>query len=212
MQSITVTELSKAFRNVSDLMDQESEKLCEMDAFMGDGDLGLTMKKGFAAFSAAYDEQDGVEEIGKRIVKASMKMASAVPSTMGTLMSSAFMSGGMKIPNEKQVDAQGFRLFLNGMCEGIAKRGKCQRGDRTVLDTFASSCDAVNALDANESLEEILQTATKGAEEGAERTKEMVPKYGKALVHKDKALGVIDQGAYCGCLFIKALCDADNYK
>ena len=207
-------DLSKAFRQCAATMEKHSEKLCEMDALMGDGDLGLTMKKGFAAFSEAYDEQEDVRQIGKRIVKAAMKMASAVPSTMGTLMSSALMNAGMKIANDETMDASSFRLFLNGLSEGIIKRGRCQRGDRTVLDALGAADDAVNELmdaKADASLEEAFKAAVKGVREGAEATKAMQPKYGKALVHRDKAEGVIDQGAYCGMLLIETLCDPENY-
>ncbi|MBR2577681.1 MAG: dihydroxyacetone kinase subunit L [Erysipelotrichaceae bacterium] len=212
--TIEISDLSKAFRKVAETMDENSEKLCEMDAMMGDGDLGQTMKKGFAAFSQAFDEQEDVPQVGKRIVKAAMKMSSAVPSTMGTLMSSALMSGGMKIANNETLDAASFKSFIDGLVEGIIKRGKCERGDRTVLDALGAAADSVSeALTANAAanLEEVFASAIKGVRQGAEDTKAMQPKFGKALVHRDKAEGVIDQGAYCGMLLIEALCDPNNY-
>ena len=212
--TIEIKDLSKAFKKVADTMAENSEKLCEMDALMGDGDLGLTMKKGFAAFSEAFDEQEDVPQIGKRVVKAAMKMASAVPSTMGTLMSSALMSGGMKVANNETLDPSAFRLFLDGLVEGIVKRGKCQRGDRTVLDALGTSADCVKEAldnDPGAGLEKIFQAAVDGVRKGAEDTKAMQPKFGKALVHRDKAEGVVDQGAYCGMLLIEALCDPENF-
>ncbi len=66
-------------------------------------------------------------------------MASVVPSTMGTLMASGIMSGGKKTAGKEKLDAPGYLLFLQGFAEGIAKRGKCVRGERTVLDAVGEA-------------------------------------------------------------------------
>lgn len=53
MEKIAINELSALFDSVAQIMSENSERLCEMDAHMGDGDLGLTMKKGFGALPAS---------------------------------------------------------------------------------------------------------------------------------------------------------------
>ena len=173
-----------------------------MDAFMGDGDLGLTMKKGFAALPDILRELDE-PDLGKRLMKAGMKMTSVVPSTMGTLMGSGIMAGGKKLAGREAIDAEGLGLFLSGYAEGIVKRGKCAEGDRTVLDAIAPAARAAQAHCAT--LREAAQAALKAAEDGVEATKDMLPKFGKAAVHSAKAKGVPDQGAVAGMYMIEGL-------
>ena len=47
MERITCHELPDLFQGAADIFGEKKEELCEMDARMGDGDLGLTMQKGF---------------------------------------------------------------------------------------------------------------------------------------------------------------------
>ena len=77
----------------SDIMNENKDYLIELDANSGDGDLGLTMSKGFAA---AKDEVTANPEtdLGKLLFKAGSAISAAVPSTMGTLMASGFLGVG----------------------------------------------------------------------------------------------------------------------
>ena len=49
MDRIGKEQVAELFERVGEVMARNAERLCEMDARMGDGDLGLTMKKGFGA-------------------------------------------------------------------------------------------------------------------------------------------------------------------
>lgn len=208
--AITSAELPDLFASVAKIMHEKSAELCEMDALLGDGDLGLTMGKGFGALPEILR---GLDEpsIGKTLVKAGMKMASVVPSTMGTLMSSGIMYGGKAIAEDGQIDAGTFLRFLNGFADGIMKRGKCKRGERTVLDAIAPAADCVAqalAHDPELSLAAAAAAAAAGAQTGVEATRQMEPKYGKAAVHKAAARGKVDQGACAGLYMIQGF---DSY-
>lgn len=207
MDMITRENLAGLFQAVAEIMAENSELMCEMDAKMGDGDLGLTMKKGFAAAYAAITELPE-PDMGKLIMKSGMKMSSAVPSTMGTLMASGMMQGGKAIAGKEQLGPGELAAFLEGYAAGIQNRGKCARGERTVLDAVGAAADgAKDALAQNESatLADVAAAALKGAEEGLEATRSMAPKYGKAAVHAAKAAGEIDQGAFAGCCLIRGI-------
>lgn len=207
MNEITVKEWPLLMEAVANIMTENAERLCDMDAQMGDGDLGLTMKKGYCALPELFG---AVEEpdMGKRLSKAGMKMASTVPSTMGTLMASGWMEGGKRLAGKASADAAGYAAFLSGFAAGIAKRGKCAPGERTVLDAVAPAAEAAEAAAAaGNSLADTAKAALEGAKKGVEATKNMVPKYGKAAVFAAKAQGVEDQGAVAGMLLIQGLCD-----
>jgi len=187
------------------VMDSNADMLCAMDANMGDGDLGLTMKKGYDALPSLFNE--AVEpDMGKRLYKTGMKFASLVPSTMGTLMASGWMEGGKRLMGVSFVGAKEYALFLAGFSEGVAKRGKCKEGERTLLDALApASRFAQQKAESGCRLEDVAYSALQGAKAGVEATKGMLPKYGKAAVFSAKASGIADQGALAGMLLLQGL-------
>lgn len=205
MTEIKAADWAAVMEAVAQVMTENADHLCEMDAQMGDGDLGLTMKKGYCALPEIYA---GLEEadMGKRLSKSGLKMSSVVPSTMGTLMSSGWMEGGKRLVGKETVDAAGFAAFLQGFADGIVKRGKCAPGDRTVLDAILPAAQAAQAaVDQGGDLVAVAKAALDGAKAGVEATKEMTPKYGKAAVFAAKALGTEDQGATAGMLLVQGL-------
>lgn len=205
MRVIGIKDLPRLFTCVAERMAEQADALCEMDAKLGDGDLGLTMRKGFGALPAVLDELDE-PDLGKRLMKAGMKMASVVPSTMGTLMASGVMTGGKALTGWGEMDAEGYAAYLQGFAEGIAKRGRCQRGERTVLDAIGPAADRLAAAldeDPGMDLAKAGEIAVAGAREGVEATRSMEPKYGKAAVHRAAAQGVEDQGACAGLYMLE---------
>lgn len=207
MDRIGKEQVAELFECVGDIMARNAERLCEMDARMGDGDLGLTMKKGFGALPELIR---GIEEedLGKHLAKAGMKMSSVVPSTMGTLMSSGIMEGGKRLSGSESIGPKELAAFLSGYAAGIQKRGKCRPGDRTVLDAMQPAAEAAQAAaDAGATLAEVIRAAVGGADAGVEATRGMTPKFGKAAVFAARAEGVEDQGAVAGQLVVHGLAE-----
>lgn len=206
MEKITIAELTALFDSVAAIMAENADRLCAMDANMGDGDLGLTMKKGFGALPGLIADIDEAD-LGKRLAKAGMKMSSVVPSTMGTLMSSGVMEGGKRLSGCEAIGPAEFASFLEGYAAGIQKRGKCQRGDRTVLDAIGPAADAAAqaAAQPGATLASVAEAAVRGADEGVTATRDMTPKFGKAAVFAARAAGVEDQGAVAGQLVVRGL-------
>ncbi len=206
MEKYSVEEIAQLFEGVAEIFAEKKEELCEMDARMGDGDLGLTMDKGYGALPGIIKENMDPADLGKTLMKSGMKMASVVPSTMGTLMSSGIMEGGKALKGQTEMDAKNFSVYLTAFAAGIAKRGKCQLGDRTILDSVdAGAKAAAAAAEEGRDLAGVAAAACEGAAQGVEATKNMKPKFGKAAVFSEKAIGVADQGAVAGMYMLQGL-------
>lgn len=206
MEKFTTEQLPELFAGVASMFAEKKEELCDMDAKMGDGDLGLTMDKGYGALPQLIKENSEPGDIGKTLMKAGMKMAGLVPSTMGTLMSSGVMEGGKALKGKTEFGAEELSVYLTAFAAGIKKRGKCELGDRTILDSVdAGAKSAAEAAAAGKTMEEVIEAACQGAAAGVEATKDMVPKFGKAAVFAAKAAGVADQGAVAGMYMIQGL-------
>ena len=107
MDKILFEQIPDLFASVGDLFIEKKEELCEMDARLGDGDLGLTMSKGYGSLpDIMRQEADGAAgDAGKLLMKSGMKMSSLVPSTMGFLMSTGIMEGGKALKGDRRCRA-----------------------------------------------------------------------------------------------------------
>ena len=207
MTEIRIEDLPGLFESIAKVFVEKKDELCAMDANMGDGDLGLTMSKGYSAMPDLIRENTVENNIGKTLFKAGMKMSSVVPSTMGTLMASGIMEAGKSLNEKDKIEAADLAVFFESFAEGIKKRGKCEVGDRTIYDALSVAGDrAKESVNENSTLFDVANAALKGAQEGVEATKDMLPKFGKAAVFSAKAKGIADQGAVAGYLMVKGVC------
>lgn len=197
-----VIELLKGLKTV---MVEKAEYLGELDGRMGDGDLGLTMSKGF---SAAYDELAETDEtdLGKILAKAGMIIAQKAPSTMGTLMGTGFMRGGKAVRGKTELTAADVALFFADFVQGLMERGKAKPGDKTVIDSLHPAAEALR-VNAAQGLGPALVAAKSAAEEGLEATKEMVAEHGRIAYYKEKSRGQEDPGAAVGVLTMGVLAE-----
>lgn len=205
-EKILCEELAALFDGAAAVFAEKREELCEMDAQMGDGDLGLTMSKGYGALPEILAAEAQTGDIGKALMKGGMKLSGIVPSTMGTLMASGLMSGGKAITGVSEMGAPELANFLEGFAKGIETRGKCKPGDRTILDALKPAGEAARlAADGGADLSAVMSAAIEAAKIGVEATKQMKPKFGKAAVFAAKAEGVADQGAVAGLYLLEGL-------
>ena len=208
MDKVLFEQVPEMFESIGAIFAEKKDELCAMDAKLGDGDLGLTMSKGYGGLPGILrDEAAGAAgDVGKLLMKGGMKMSSLVPSTMGFLMSSGVMEGGRALKGKSQIDGAALADYLVGFAAGVQKRGKCEAGQRTIYDAVKPAADAAKACaDANGSLQDVIGAALKAAQDGVEATKDMVPVFGKAAVHAAQSVGVPDQGATAGCYMLLGL-------
>ena len=176
-------------------MKEHIDELRELDAAIGDGDLGVTIELGANAISsylAAPDEAD----IGKMLVKCGMNINRANPSTFGTLLAAAFLSAGKEVQNKTTINADDLASMGNGAINGIKMRGKAEVGDKTMLDSLVPAVNAFQgSFEENGDIAEALQAAVAAAEAGMQATADMKAKVGRGSYRPDGTVGVRDGGA-----------------
>ena len=208
MDKLSINDIPEMFDKVAEIFAEKKDELCEMDAARGDGDLGLTMSKGYGALPGFLRDNAAEGDVGKMMMKGAMKMQNTVPSTMGTLMSSGIMSAAKEFKGKTELVPADLATYTAGFAAGIKKRGKCELGDRTILDSVNAAAEKAQAfVEANPdaTFEQVITVAVDGAHEGVEATRDMLPKFGKAAVHAAKAKGVVDQGALAGYYMLLGL-------
>jgi dihydroxyacetone kinase-like protein len=194
----------KAFlQRAADIMKSHREELCAIDAKIGDGDIGLTMSKGFVAAAKAAASPDHAPS---NVLKTTaMTLMSTVPSTMGTLLAGGFLAAAKATIGIESVDAAALAKTLRALADAIAARGKSARGDKTILDALYPALDVLDAAAPDEPLPAVLDRMAAAARDGAEATRSMQAKHGRAARYLEKSVGHIDAGATVGAYLIQAL-------
>ena len=139
-------------------MEAAGDMLTELDARSGDGDLGVSVKLGFAAVRASLPEYSTLDA-GTLLMKSGSVFNAAGASTFGTLMATAFVRAGRAVSDKTEIGLEDFASMTKCAIDGIQERGKAAPGERTMLDALIPAHEALtvgsrnswsscNALDA----------------------------------------------------------------
>ncbi|HAE60721.1 MAG TPA: dihydroxyacetone kinase subunit L [Eubacteriaceae bacterium] len=196
--------LVRLLKEISDIMEENKEYLIDLDSIVGDGDLGLTMSDGFkAAYEAIKDTEE--QDAGKLLYIAGKKMASAVPSTMGTLMASGLMSAGKALKGKNNLDLQEIGLLFESYQEGVISRGKANIGEKTFIDGLNPAIQSLKkSINNEESLKEAARKASISSQRGFEETKGMIAVHGRAATRGEASKTLYDPGACVAALMMQA--------
>ncbi|KIL36059.1 dihydroxyacetone kinase [Cohnella kolymensis] len=205
-----MNDLKNILKEISTIMDENKDYLCKLDGALGDGDIGLTMSKGFKAVIQNLPQTPD-DNIGVMLMNSAVVMGETVASTMGTLMATALIRGGKVTQGKTELSVEDLLNMITAMVQALMDRGKAKAGDKTVLDSFIPAMDAVEeALNQGKTMKEALNDAFAAAENGAKRTIDMQSRHGRAGRYLERSIGLQDPGATVGALFFKGFCNYIN--
>jgi dihydroxyacetone kinase-like protein len=199
--NLTLTETREMLRQVARGMISSQGLLTEADRATGDGDHGLAMGRGFAAALAALDGQEAAD-VKDLFFMTGTALITAAGGAGGIIFGSWFSVGGMALAGRQEFDSQALYLFLQDGLKAVQKRGKAQAGDKSMVDALLP---AITALEGHtqDGLAQALRLAAQAAKAGAESTKEMDARIGKARSLGPRALGFVDPGALSVSLILE---------
>lgn len=189
------------------VMADHRDWLIQLDSVVGDSDLGLTMSDGFRAAADAVNKAPAVN-VGKTAYLAGKAMASAVPSTMGTLMASGLMNAGKTFKGVEQCNAKQEVGFFRAYFDGVKSRGKAELGDKTFLDGLYPAIEALdNAINSGIEEAEAACLAAQAAWTAFENTKGMLAKHGRMAIRGEQSRELLDPGAAVAALLMRGYAD-----
>jgi dihydroxyacetone kinase-like protein len=183
---------------------ENRQQLTDLDAAVGDGDFGISLDRGFTAVQSELTANPPADS---RAVF--QKVASVLIKTMGgssgPLLGTFFLRAGATCGDKSELaPADVIALFQSGV-DGIQQRGKAALGDKTMMDAWLPAVDAMrSALEGGSGLAEILERGAAAAEAGAEATKSMSARKGRASYLGERSVGHPDPGAIAAHLMLKA--------
>ena len=180
--------------------------LTKLDGAIGDGDHGTNMDRGMKKALERLEGGDG-DDIGASLKAIGMALVSSVGGAAGPLYGTLFMQMGQAAAGKSELDLAGFTEALDAGVQGVIKRGKAERGDKTMLDALGPALDALKAADGDD-VPAALQQAADAAREGMEATVPLVARKGRASYLGERSAGHQDPGATSSHLLLKTAAEA----
>lgn len=139
-----------------------SDELRDLDAALGDGDLGITVSLGSTAAATAIDGDPGASDraLLQRIGAA---FAGANPSTFAALVGGGILFAASRLGEQSLASRAALLQFGRDAAARIAERGGASLGDKTVLDAIVPSLDELERdpeLGAIEALDRMIDVVS----------------------------------------------------
>lgn len=194
-------------RFAQDLHDNE-EYLTRLDAAIGDADHGINMVRGFNAVLVQLDAST-VDDLGALLSLVGSTLISTVGGASGPLYGTAFLRMGSALAGKASASAAELATALAHAYDGLAARGKSNRGEKTLLDAFGPALDAFRfGFEQGQPIDELAAAASSAAEDGAAATIPLVAARGRASFLGRRSAGHQDPGATSTMYLFRALADS----
>ena len=206
--AVDVAALTAWLRQFAAAVAASRELLTTLDAAIGDADHGANLDRGLAAVVAALDGQPP-EDAGGLLTQVGMTLVSTVGGASGPLYGTFFLRMGAAAGAADRLEPAGLAAALRAGLDGVAARGRAERGDKTMIDALAPALDVLDAeLARGAALRDALRAASAAADAGRDATTPLVARKGRASYLGERSVGHQDPGATTVSLFFRAALDA----
>jgi dihydroxyacetone kinase len=188
------------------------DTLNNLDRECGDGDAGETLATACNAIfgNIQYFSVSDVNLAFRRIAGC---LTNAVGGTSGPLYAvffiraaAAFRSHTNSNSSKEWKSASRWKEAIHNGMSGIEELGGCSRGDKTMLDALYPVFDVLGNKRSDS--EVGMETLVQAAKDGAEKSRDLEARAGRARYVQGKGVGKIDPGAFAVYLLLKAILDS----
>ncbi|WP_226672069.1 dihydroxyacetone kinase subunit DhaK [Rossellomorea aquimaris] len=196
---------------MSDTIIKNEKPFCELDSHAGDGDFGMSVSKGFKQLKREWKDILSQENltIGSFLDASSMVIMEYCGGASGPIWGSAFRAAGKAAEERTELSVEEFADMLQAAVKGIQDTGErsfgrgAEVGDKTLVDALVPCADSWSqSATEGDDFKTAFQKGAEAAVEGAEKTKDIVARMGRAGTVGERSLGHPDAGAYAlGVIF-----------
>ncbi len=203
MDTLTASDLIDFLEMLSEEMPQHKDRLRELDAQIGDGDLGITIAIGMKAIEEGLAQLED-EDPGMILAKSGMNFNREAASTFGAIFATALMSAGKHIEGKAEVKVSDLPEMVEAAASGVSARGGAKPGEKTILDVLLPMAERLaQEAAAKATMSEAAEAAHETCREALEATKQMEAKHGRGGWLKEKSVGIEDPGSTAICLMVE---------
>ena len=198
-EKINTPGMGKLVELMADIIIENEVPFCKADR-CGDGDFGMSIAKGFKQLKADWDTRKK-GDIGEFLVSCSEIIMEYSGGASGPIWGSAFRSAGKAVQGKKEIELKDLAAIFQAAVEGVQETGRksfgkgAVVGDKTLIDALVPAADALSeAAEKGMKMKDAMKASAKAAVAGAEATKYIQAKMGRAGVTDSE--GYPDAGAY----------------
>jgi phosphoenolpyruvate---glycerone phosphotransferase subunit DhaL len=175
--NLTVSDFRRILLAMADEIIQAESRLNALDAALGDGDHGITMRLGFEAVKHCLALLPEGSTFDRCLLESAQAFLAVTGGAIGVILAKMLMGGAGALRGVGELGTPELNSMLAGMESGIAKAGKAKPGDKTILDGVHAAHMATEAAAM------------------ARQTANMVCRIGRASRLGERTLGHPDPGA-----------------
>jgi dihydroxyacetone kinase len=195
---------------MSEIIIENEVPFCELDSHAGDGDFGMSIAKGFRFLKTDWEEISAQAKTIEEFLDAcSVVIMERCGGASGPIWGFAFKYAAKAAAGKTELDINAFAGVLQAAVQGVQETGKrafgrgAVVGDKTLIDALVPCADSWAAsAKAGKPFLEGFRLAAEAAVAGAEKTRDIVARMGRAENAGKRSLGYPDAGAYAlGVIF-----------
>lgn len=194
-----------AVARLNDAAARDFEKLNDADGALGDGDLGITLKRGMELVSAIAD--DLPDDLGKAFMQCAQAFTKSSGSSYGTLMATGLMAIAKALKGQTRVESTQVSELVALARDAMQARGKAELGGKTVLDSLDAIVTATNGKQTGA---DVASAASAAVDDALEQCRAKQATIGRARMFGEKTIGMDDPGMLAMQTIVKALVGHSN--
>jgi len=202
-QTVDGERLVAMFRAAAAQIRASVDALGRYDSVGGDGDHGTTMARAMGNMEKAI-ESSRKADLQTLLNNIAWAVMGTDGGATGPLFGSFFMGMAPVAAKKKTLDAKALAAMFEGGLASIQKSSKAKQGDKTMLDALIPAVQSMRAAaDAGTDVIGSLRKGAEAAAQGAEATKAIAARIGRARNIGEKSIGSPDPGAVSVSLIFK---------
>jgi dihydroxyacetone kinase len=183
-----------------------SDELRELDAVLGDGDLGITVSAGSASVVESLQALPEDADAASVIRFAAAAFASANPSTFAALVGAGLLGTLGELGTADDLVPDEIGRVLRAFTDRIAERGGAEPGDKTLIDVLLPIANALRSGPVTtENVVEVARSAV-------DRTTQLQSRRGRAAWQGERSIGQRDPGSVAILRFTEELVRAQAIR
>jgi dihydroxyacetone kinase-like protein len=216
MAQASFDELDLVIKTMARTIVDNAEYFAQLDAVVGDGDFGFSLRNGFEVVDAEYDTFDK-PSVGAVLKKIALVVSGKVGGVSGPIWGTAFLRAAATAGDKTELAPEDVIAMLRAAIAGIMARGGASLGEKTLLDALVPATDSLEAAIGDPAMAAdhgypAIKRAADVATKAAEDTKSMVAMRGRAAYTGERSKGSVDAGATAVGVILQAIAEAWREK
>jgi dihydroxyacetone kinase len=196
--------VKEALLAAADALIQAEPMLTELDSRAGDGDLGSSMRRGAEAVRELPPVDFATAATGLAAVAGAVRRS--IAGSSGPFYATALMRASRFLAGVSATEPLQWAKAFVAAVDAISDLGGAHPGDRTMIDALAPAAVAFeDGLKHGKPVSAAWVDAVAAAERGAEATRDMSPRLGRASYLGERTKGIPDAGAVAVVCWMRAI-------